>query len=281
MTPVRKAIWYVESHYARPIALEDVAARCGVSPYHLTRAFAALTGQPLMRYVRARRLSEAARSLAAGAPNILTVALDAGYASHEAFTRAFREQFGCTPEQVRSQRHVDNLKLMEPFRMTDTPSASIEEPRMESMRKPLLVAGLGQRYSAETAAAMPVQWQRFAPHIGHVTGQVGNVAYGVVCNGDDDGNVDYICGVEVADFADPPAGFARLRIAPARYAVFLHRDHVAAIRDTFAAIWDSWLPRSGYKVADAPFFERYGETFNPDTGLGGVEIWMPVENGRP
>jgi AraC family transcriptional regulator len=33
------------------------------------------------------------------------------------------------------------------------------------------------------------------------------------------------------------------------------------------AIWDSWLPQSGYEAADAPGLERYDERFNPETGL--------------
>jgi AraC-like DNA-binding protein len=59
--------------------------------------------------MRGRRLSEAARVLANGGPDILSVALDFGYGSHEAFTRAFRDQFGLTPESVRAQRHLDNF----------------------------------------------------------------------------------------------------------------------------------------------------------------------------
>jgi len=43
----------------------------------------------VMRYVRGRQLTEAARCLASGAPDILAIALEAGYGSHEAFTRAF------------------------------------------------------------------------------------------------------------------------------------------------------------------------------------------------
>jgi len=42
------------------------------------------------------------------------------------------------------------------------------------------------------------------------------------------------------------------------------------------AIWNSWLPQSGYVAADAPGLERYDERFNPETGLGGFEIWIPV-----
>ncbi|WP_164034337.1 helix-turn-helix domain-containing protein, partial [Serratia marcescens] len=72
------------------------------------------------RYLRGRRLSQAARSLAAGAPDILAVALDAGYGSHEAFTRAFRDQFGMTPELVRDRRRLDNVPLVEPITMNET-----------------------------------------------------------------------------------------------------------------------------------------------------------------
>lgn len=93
MDPVQKALWFVESHSRDPITLEDVAKACNVSPFHLTRAFAATMGVSLMRYVRGRRLSEAARQLALGAEEILGIALDAGYGSHEAFTRAFRDQY--------------------------------------------------------------------------------------------------------------------------------------------------------------------------------------------
>ena len=67
----------------------------------MVRAFAAATGFSVMRYVRARRLSEAARALAAGAPDILSLALDADYGSHEAFTRAFRRWSGASPGRFR------------------------------------------------------------------------------------------------------------------------------------------------------------------------------------
>ena len=42
-------------------------------------------------------------------------------------------------------------------------------------------------------------------------------------------------------------------------------------------IWSKWLPESGYEAADAPTFERYGEEFDGVTGLGGVEIWLPIK----
>src|SRR3954467_15135847 len=108
MNPAQRALWYIESHLAEPMTLDEIAAISGVSRFHMVRAFAAATGLSVMRYVRARRLSEAARALANGAPDILSLALDADYGSHEAFTRAFRDHFGVTPEIVRSSTSLDN-----------------------------------------------------------------------------------------------------------------------------------------------------------------------------
>jgi AraC family transcriptional regulator len=44
-----------------------------------------------------------------------------------------------------------------------------------------------------------------------------------------------------------------------------------------SAIWSQWLPSSGHKFADAPFFERYDNRFDPRTGEGEVELWLPLE----
>jgi AraC family transcriptional regulator len=275
MNPAQKALWYIESHLAGELTLDEIADVAGISRFHMVRAFAAATGLPVMRYVRARRLSEAARSLAAGAPDILNVALDADYGSHEAFTRAFRDHFGITPEAVRSLARIDHIELQEPIQMDSTPTDNLQAPRFETC-KPLLIAGPGERYNHENGAGIPGQWQRFHQSVGNIPGRLGKVAYGVCCNGDDAGNFDYIAGVEVSDFSDLPREFARVRIPEQRYAVFSHRDHISTIRRTVNTIWNHWLPASGLKAADAPNFERYDETFDPLTGNGGFEIWVPV-----
>jgi AraC family transcriptional regulator len=275
MNPAQKALWYIESHLASELTLDEIAGVAGVSRFHLVRAFAVATGFSVMRYVRARRLSEAARSLASGAPDILNVALDADYGSHEAFTRAFRDHFGLTPETVRSLACVNDLKLQEPIQMNSSVFENLAPPRFETPR-PLLVAGVGDRYNHESGAGIPSQWQRFHQVAEDIPHRIGKVAYGVCCNGDDAGNFDYIAGVEVADFSDLPRPFFRVRIPEQRYAVFTHREHISTIRRTINTVWNQWLPASGFKLADAPNFERYDENFDPVTGNGGFEIWIPV-----
>src|SRR5450755_832736 len=134
MNPAQKALWFIESHLARELTLDEIAGVAGISRFHMVRAFAAATGLSVMRYVRARRLTAAARALAHGAPDILTVALDADYGSHAAFTRAFRDQFGVTPEAVRAARCVDQLKLQEPIQMDSTALDTLPPPRFETAK---------------------------------------------------------------------------------------------------------------------------------------------------
>ncbi len=275
MNPVAKAVWFVESHFAGEITLADIAAVAGVSRFHLTRAFGLATGHSVMRYVRGRRLSEAARALAQGAPDILTVALDAGYGSHEAFTRAFREQFAATPEQVRAGRTVDHLSLTEALIMPEPSNVSLEAPRRQQ-GKAMLIAGLQARFEFEDLAGLPALWRRFADHIGRIPGQAGAVAYGV-CHHTDESGFDYLAGVEVSDPSALPGGFARISLPVRQYLVFTHRQHVSAVRGTFMAIFNEWLPKSGYQTEDAPVFERYDERFDPRTGMGGFEIWVPIK----
>ncbi|BCP54239.1 AraC family transcriptional regulator [Kaistia sp. 32K] len=276
MDPVGKALWYMECHYEKTITLGEIAEASGVSRFNLSRAFGTATGHTVMGYLRRRRLSEAARALSDGAPDILTVALDAAYGSHEAFSRAFRDQFGLTPEQVRAQRHLGNLELLEPIRMDQSLFVELWSPRVED-RGDLRIAGLSDRFSFETNQGIPALWQRFIPYIGSIPGQVGWTSYGVCSNGDGAGNFDYTCGVEVPETSDIPAELTSIRIPARRYLVFVHRGHISTIGRTVYTIWNKALPESGHEAACAPDFELYDERFDPVSGSGEVEIWIPVK----
>jgi predicted transcriptional regulator YdeE len=148
-------------------------------------------------------------------------------------------------------------------------------PRFED-RGAMLIAGLNETYTFESRVNIPLQWERFVPHIGNVSGQAGHESYGVCWNYTPGCGFDYLSGVEVAETANLPEEFARVRLLAQRYAVFTHRDHVSSISQTVDTIWSQWVPDSGLNVADAPCFERYTEEFDPHTGMGGMEIWIPI-----
>ena len=158
------------------------------------------------------------------------------------------------------------------------PNAPLAAPRIVN-GKQLVIAGLVERYSG-TNAGIPTQWERFIPHIGRVPGQVGHATYGVVFDSlKGSMSFGYLTGVEVAPGTELPENFGHLEIPAHRYAIFTHHGHVSAISRTMRSIFDEWLPQSGHAHAadGADFFERYGEAFDPKTGTGGIEIWLPIK----
>ena len=142
--------------------------------------------------------------------------------------------------------------------------------------KELVIAGLKQNYMFASRTAIPAQWQRFMPYIGQVAGQVGKVAYGVCTNNSTNDGFAYLSGVQVAQTNALPGEFESLPIPAHRYAIVSHSGHVSNIAQTIDTIWKQWLPTSGLKAAASPCFEKYTEQFNPLSGTGGMEIWVPL-----
>ena len=275
MTAIAKTIWLIETHFGAPLSLDEMACQAGVSRSHLSRIFPLATGHSISGYMRARRLTESAKALVDGAPDILGVALDAGYGSHEAFTRAFRDQFGVTPAEVRRRRSLSDLNLVEPLPMDSETIARLAPPCIESMpaRK---FAGIMQQHDMTRANGIPVQWQRLQPYLGHVPGAVPGAAYGVVIESDGR-SCTYLCGVEITPSAELPSEFVAVTVPAQRWARFSHAGHISTIRSTIHAIYDVWLPGSGERQAEGTsFIEYYGPDFNPVTGLGTTEIWMAL-----
>ena len=163
-----------------------------------------------------------------------------------------------------------------------TSATKLEPPRFEN-GKPLLIAGLRRIYAPAAMSNIPAQWQAFAPHIGKISGQNGRTAYGVCWQAADSANIEYLTGVEISSFAGMPDNCTVVSLPAAKYAVFAHPDHVSKLYETCDAI-SRWLPESGHQLAAASdaetpaFFERYSEEFDPQTGMGGMEVWVPLQS---
>jgi AraC family transcriptional regulator len=279
MNIIENAIWQVESNLRVPLTLEAIAERCRVTPSYLTRAFSTATGLSLMRYSRARRLSEAARILALGVPDILGLALDIGYGSHEAFTRAFREHFGVTPETVRDARSIGNLELLEPLTMDQPLTPKLADPTIED-RKALLLAGLIKTFALKDLGSIPSLWEQFDQIQDAITNTGPERRYfGASLSFSEEKGCEYMAALEVTDLASVPKEAQTATIPAAHYAIFAQPGHITLMRPTIMSIWQDWLPTSGYTAAEAPLIEYYPPAFDGMTGNGGFEIWLPVRKG--
>jgi AraC family transcriptional regulator len=97
------------SSLAEPLGLHDVAARLGVSPFHLARVFRSRTGFSLHQYRTQLRLRLALERLPESAGALTSLAFELGFASHSHFTDTFRREFGIAPSAMCDDRQVRRL----------------------------------------------------------------------------------------------------------------------------------------------------------------------------
>jgi AraC family transcriptional regulator len=204
------------------------------------------------------------------------VALDAGYGSHEAFTRAFRDQFGVPPERVRERASTEGLELVAPLELRGREAPVLAPPWLTEAAA-IRAVGLSRRHGFDEVIGIPIQWQAFMEsHYGRIPHRVDGIPIGIQQPADDEGGFEYICAAEVGSFGHLPSDLLRIEIPAGRYAVFEHRGHVSTLFDTYAAIWNEALNEHGWVAAQAPVIERHAASFDPQTGEGGLALWIPL-----
>lgn len=93
----------IKDHNDEALTLSQLAEKMGYSEYHMSRKFREISGMQFRDYLRYRRLAFALIEIRDTKKGILEIALDYGFASHEAFTRAFKEAYGITPSEYRQK----------------------------------------------------------------------------------------------------------------------------------------------------------------------------------
>lgn len=121
----------IRSKNSEALTLSALAQEFGYSEYHFSRKFRELSGIQLRDYLRYRKLALAAKRVRDSGDSLLDIALDNGFSSHEAFTRAFKEAYGITPSEYRQNPVPLALHtVIKPFDcyLTETVTASREMP---------------------------------------------------------------------------------------------------------------------------------------------------------
>jgi AraC family transcriptional regulator len=275
--PLERAMAFVEDHAFEPLALADLAAVAGLSPYHFGRQFSSRYGLTPMAFVRARRLGLAARLLASpDPPALIELAFDTGFESQEGFTRAFKRAHGVSPGRYRKNSIREEIAAVRDV-MQSRLSVAPAPVRKSGFR----VAGFSGVFDEATRAQIPALWPRLIQRL-PLPGQIGDDAsYGVCSPAEtDEGCFRYLAAVPIADDAPAPEGM-EVRYVPAQtYLVFrqetdgsaLHAQMQAAVKE----IWGGRVPLSGFRLANGPDIEAYPPGFEPDQPSH-VEWWIPVE----
>jgi AraC family transcriptional regulator len=99
---LRRVLDLIEAELQGDLSLTRLAAESGLSRFHFARAFRAETGASPHQHVRARRLVQARRLLAASDAPVEEVARRCGWSSHSRFAATFRAETGVSPSQWRA-----------------------------------------------------------------------------------------------------------------------------------------------------------------------------------
>ena len=294
---MHKVLEYIDRRLDQPLDLARLASVAHFSPFHFHRLFAAWMGETLGDYLRRRRVEVAAIRLAAQ-PRlpVLNAALAVGFGSSEAFARAFKVHFGCSPSAWRElQSHVraadrnsgqaySNLDQANRVRRVEhETSRNLElEASMKVMlidRKPTPVAYM--RHTGSYGEPISQFWQRTVYPWLATNGLLGQPRYGI---SHDDPSITepalcrYDACIELPPRFEPSGKVLTTTIPAGRYAVVRFNGTVEEVGSAWTRLLRDWLPSSGYQLDARPSFEHYPKQsrYDANSGVFECEICVPV-----
>lgn len=122
----------------------DLAARVYLSRFHFDRVVSATAGETPARFRRRVLLERSAYRLVTTNHGVLDIAIEAGYSSNEAFTRAFRRAYGRAPSVWRGT--PGRMQLDSPNRVHFHPPAGLRLPAREKLTSMDLVTKMVERH---------------------------------------------------------------------------------------------------------------------------------------
>jgi len=263
---------HIQSHLSDDLALDRLARIACFSPYHFHRIFRGILGEGVHEYVRRLRLESAAQTLKNTGRVVLEVAFNAGYESHEAFTRAFRQMFGVTPTQFRAGQSLQPRQAEQKMTTTIKPS----EVRIERhpSRRVLFLRHIGPYQSVGPT------FQKFMAHVFQNGLFRPDAEILGICHDDPDvtppDKIRYDCGMTVGD-KSAIGEFGIQTIDGGEFAVTTHRGPYEALAESYEALYGSWLPASGREPRNSPSFEIYRNSPTDTTADNLVtEIFLPL-----
>jgi AraC family transcriptional regulator len=283
---IEHVIRHIAANLDEPFDLRDLADRVCLSRFHFHRIFQALTGETVGELARRLRLERAARQLRTSDTPITELAFDAGYSTHEAFIRAFRAAFGCTPSTMRRKLEYDGqLPTPNGFHYGDQ-----SQIRFVASQGDIAMKVEIRQLEPRKAVCMSHQGPYFM--IGQTFGRLGawleetgiETGHGLGIYYDDPevtpaAELRSDAGMFVPDnFATNDPRVHVVDIAGGTYAVGTHVGPYDGLPNAWSEMVGKWLPASGYAFGASPGFEVYLDDCSkvPAAELR-TEICVPVK----
>lgn len=284
---MNKAMRYIEENLMGEIDFDEMSRIACCSEYHFRRMFSFLAGMPLGEYIRRRKLSIAAVLLNEEDNKIIDIALQLGYNSPDAFSKAFQAMHGISPSSVKKGNII--LKAFPPMTFQLTIKGGNEMDYRIVEKDAFKIVGLKKRITLVFEG---------------VNYQMDSVLQSLTA--DKIKELKSLCDIEPKGILSVSANFSErtvegseldqyigvattkqatdqwdvLEVDTTSWAVFtVIGEFPKALQDTWARIYAEWFPTSGYEITAGPEI-LWNES--PDTSKPNYksEIWIPVRKSN-
>lgn len=257
---ITRVLLHIREHLDETLSLEELARVAHFSPYHFHRIFRGMMGESLGEHVRRLRLERAARRLRSSDDAITQVAFEAGYESHEAFTRAFRGMFSLSPSVYRSTSRgrydVDGADDVPKVLEAESGDPGGRVRIMVTLPMPLLfVRHIGSFGSVGAA------WSRLFQEAGARGLLHGRPTMIGIIHDDPEitppDALRYDACIRLDHEIEVVGEFGVTCLPGGEEAVLLHRGPYERLMESYAWLYGVWLPHSGREADDRPPYEIY------------------------
>ena len=266
---MQASIDYIEENLTEPLEIGAVAGTAGLSPFYYQRIFGALCGMTVGEYIRARRMTLAARELAGTDLKVIDAAMKYGYDSPDSFARAFQRFHGITPSAAKEPGA--QLKSFAPLHIKISLEGGIMLDYRISEKAPFTVIGVKRRFNSDTSyQEIPKFWNEWLAQ-GENRPVMGSFG---ICIDMDGKNFDYWIADMYLPWKETPEGCETRMIPGGLWAQF--RCTLKTLQTVNTQIWSEWLPSlKEYSLAGDYDLEFYME---PDeNGECECYIWVPLK----
>ncbi len=282
-----KVLVQIQEQVDAPLPLEKLAMLAGLAPHHFHHVFTGMLGESLAAHIRRLRLERAASRLKLSRMPVIQIALEAGYDSHEAFSRAFRTTFGLAPRVFR-RRHspVGEAPARSGVHYQENRCpANFAAARKEKMNVTIKqIPAMRVAFMRHTGPYLTVgeTWEKLMMFCGKEGLMGGETQCIGICHDDPavtpPEKIRYDACVTVDAGFQPAGEVAVQTIAGGEYAVTTHFGSYNRLGETYARLLGQWLPRSGRHLGTTPCFEVYlnsPESAEPEDLL--TDVYAPLE----
>jgi AraC family transcriptional regulator len=255
---IREVLIYIEKHLDdEDLSMEALAKVAHFSPFHFHRIFRSLIGETLAQYQRRLRLERAAGRLMHTEQNITYIALDAGYDTPSAFTKAFRQFFGTSPCEYRKGKNSVVEEMLQRFLQISKEKIYMKVEIVQSKDIPVMYIRRKGGYNTSAKAAWGEMFQ-FIEKNGY---EKSSLRYLAIAHDNpditEDKNLRFDACISKQEEVKELGEVGLQTIEGGRFAVFTHIGHYENLDKTYDYIFGKWLASSKETIAEKSCFIEY------------------------